>query len=215
MTRSLKYVGLLLLLIFIGYHSVYFKSLKDVKEKGDGFAAAAYAERFFREQLVPLSDSAIRLADLMVLLKNNKEAAFNQYGYALSIGSIRYFLVKGNGTVIDVNPNIVGVRLADTAGTTLNLVTEFVFGNAIRDASGKITLSEFSNLSDVNNISMELNKIVRTKVLPPFKKAVAAGDTILFYGALELNKERLNLDEVEIIPIQLQIVNQESKDSKI
>ena len=55
---------------------------------------------------------------------------------------------------------------------------------------------------------MELNKIVRANVLPPFKAAVKEGSKIRFYGAVELNKERLNLDEMEILPIQLQVVNQ-------
>ena len=209
MKKSLKNAGLLLLLVFIGYNSVYFKSLKDVKAGVETFNAAAYANRFFHQQLLPLSDSAVQLTDLLVLLKANKEEAFGRYGHSLSIGSINYLLVKGEGIATAINANTVALRLpADSLGTTPEIATEFVFGNAIRDASGKIKLSEFSNLTDVNNTSMELNKIVRTKVLPPFKKEVKEGSHVRFYGAVELNKDRLNLDDIEIIPIQLQVVNQ-------
>lgn len=209
MSKTLKNSILLLVIAFVGYQSVYFKSLKDVKAKDEGINAKAYADKFFHQQLLPLSDSAIRLADLITLLRNNKEQAFERYGHALGIGSIKYFLVKGEGKVTAVEPNQVAIELpSDTVGTSLAIATEFVFGNAIRDAAGKLSLTEFSNLSDVNNISMELNKIVRTKVLPPFKKEVAAGANIRFYGAVELNQERLNLNEVEIIPIQLHMMNQ-------
>ena len=209
MKKSLKNAGLLLVLVFIAYNSVYFKSLKEVKGKKEGINAPAYAEKFFHEQLLPLSDSAIQLTDLMGLLKANKEEAFHRYGHGMGIGSIRYFLVKGEGKVTAVEPNQVAIKLpSDTLGSPLKIATEFVFGNAIRDAAGKLSLTEFSNLSDVNNISMELNKIVRTQVLPPFKKTVSNGSNVRFYGAVELNQERLNLDEVEIIPIQLQVVNE-------
>lgn len=209
MKKVLKNALLLLLVVFIGYNSVYFKSLKDVKVKGAEIDAAAYADRYFHKQLLPLSDSAIQITDLLALLKSNKEEAFQRYGHALGIGSIRYFLIRGEGKVTAVDANQVAVQSpSDSSGGTLNIATEFVFGNAIRDAGGKLSLTEFSNLSDVNNISMELNKIVRTQILPPFKKAVAAGNTIRFYGAVELNQERLDLNKIEIIPIQLQVLTQ-------
>ena len=209
MKKNLKNAGLLLLIIFVGYQSVYFKSLKDLTVKGDGVNAVAYAGQFFQTQLLPLSDSAIGLSDLMTLLKANKEEAFTRYGHSLSIGSIQYFLVKGEGVITAVDSNTVAVKMADDAVSVRpKIATELVFGNALRDASGKIALTDFSNLSDVNNISMELNKIVRATVLPPFREKVQAGSQVRFYGAVELNKERLNLEAIEITPIQLEIVGQ-------
>ena len=99
MRKILKNIALLLLVAFLVYNSVYFTSVKDMKAKVEGFDATGYAQRFYQNQLVPLSDSAIGITDLITLLKNNKDAAFNQYGNALSIGAIKYFLVKGEGTV--------------------------------------------------------------------------------------------------------------------
>ncbi len=207
MIKVAKRVGLLVLMVVIAYNSIYFKSLKEVKSQSSEFDGAAYAAKFFQNTLLPMSDSAMSLSQLLALVKQNKEETFNTYAHSLSIGAIKYFLVKGTGKVTVVNENELLVKLdADSTGTQVKVATEFVFGNAIRDASGKIELKEFSNLSDVNSISSALNEIVRTKVLPPFNKTVKAGDQIQFYGALELNKERLNLDEVELMPIQLQVV---------
>lgn len=210
MKKSLKSVGLLLLLAVVGYQSVYIKSLKDVQAKDADFNAKTYASTFFKNDLLPLRDSAVALPQLLQLLQTNKEEGFRRYGHALSIGSIKYFLVKGEGTVEALQPNRATLRLhPDSVAASAKLATEFVFGNAIRDASGKIALAGFSNLSDINNISMELNKIVRTTVLPPFNKEVATGRTVRFFGAVELNQERLNLEALEIIPIQLEIVPSE------
>jgi hypothetical protein len=59
---------------------------------------------------------------------------------------------------------------------------------------------------DFNNVSAEINKIVRAEVLPAFKKSVVKEDTVQFAGALELNKEHLNVGDIEIIPVELKII---------
>jgi hypothetical protein len=59
---------------------------------------------------------------------------------------------------------------------------------------------------DFNTVSSEINKIVRTEVLPPFKAMVKNGDSIQFAGALELNKAHLNVEDMEVIPVQLKII---------
>ena len=68
---------------------------------------------------------------------------------------------------------------------TAKLATEFIYGNAIRDASGLVDVKDFPNTMDLNNISEELNKMVRKTVLPPFKTAVKKGDKIIVTGAMK------------------------------
>lgn len=82
---------------------------------------------------------------------------------------------------------------------------EYVFGNALRDAPGLIKINDFTNTMDLNNIAAEVDKIIRTEVLPPFKSSVKKGDTITFAGAFELNQEHINLDKIEILPVALKI----------
>src|SRR4029078_9801703 len=132
--------------------------------------------------------------------------------HALGIGNIRYFLVKGQGQVVSVNENDVSILArADTNQTALKMATEFVFGNAIRDASGKIDINEFANTMDFNNVSAEINKIVRAEVLPQFKANVKKGDSLQFAGAIELNREHLNTNDIEVIPVQVKITNTQKK----
>ena len=97
------------------------------------------------------------------------------------------------------------IKLDDSL-MTVRLATEFIYGNAIRDASGLVDIKDFPNTMDLNNISEELNKMVRKTVLPPFKAAVKKGDKVIVTGSIEIHKEHIKWNELEIIPVQLQIV---------
>jgi predicted lipoprotein len=208
MKKALKYIAGILILLVLAYNSVYFRKLDEVKASSSGFNAKAYAEKYFRNKLLPSLNGAIELEPLLALLQTNKDEAFEKYSHALGIGNIRYFLVRGEGEVVAVNENDVLLQSkTDSSHYTFHIATEFVFGNAIRDASGQIDINEFKNTMDFNNVSAEINEIVRAEVLPPFKKNIKKGDTVQFAGAIELNREHLNISDIEVIPVQLKILH--------
>lgn len=200
MKKSVKYAIGIIVVAVAGYNSLYFKKLSDVKQGADKFNAPQYASELY-SKILSDSAKAIPLDQLVKDIQTDKEKAFATYGNALAIGSTRYFLVKGNGGVKDVQESDVPIETSEK--NEVNIATEFVYGNAIRDASKKVSLNDFSNTEDLNNISVEVNKLIRTKILPPFKSAVKKGATVIFLGAVELNKEHLNLNDMELIPIQL------------
>jgi predicted lipoprotein len=195
----------------LAYNSVYFKKLDEVKAGSTAFDAAGYAKDFWKKKLTPGLSKAVDLNALSALLKTDKDKAFNDHSHALGIGNIRYFLVQGQGIVTDVDENEVSVQMADAAGNAgisdVRIATEYIFGNAVRDASGAIDINAFTNSMDFNNVSAEINKIIREKVVPPFKSKVKKGDRITFHGAIELNREHLQTGDIEIIPVSLQIEN--------
>lgn len=210
--NSLKYIALLVLLGVVAYNSVYFKKLDEVStaagsKAGSRFDAAAYASTFWVTKLIPETaktsgpNAPTDLSALLSLLKMDKEKAFATHSHALGIGNIGYFLVKGEGKLTAIRDNDVVISLA--SGEQVNLATEFIFGNAARDASGLIKITEFDNTMDLNNVSAELNTIIRNKVVTPFKASAKPGSTVKFVGAIELNKAHLHLDNLEIIPISI------------
>lgn len=208
--KVIKYALSGLLLLLLAYRSVYFKKLDEVKlaSSSKGFDAPAYARNFYQNRLLPRTDSAIETGNLISALKRNPDNAFRDYAHALDIGNIRYFLVRGEGTISSVDEDAVTVALKnDSLKTEVKIATEFVYGNAIRDASGLINLNDFSSTSDFNAVSEETNKIVRKEVVPPFKAKAREGNRIGFWGAIELNQKHLNLDSVEVIPIRLLVLN--------
>lgn len=205
MQKIIKYTLLLLAIALVGYKSIYIKKLSEVKRTADEkFDAVAYTKKLWEDRLPAKLDSAVSLITLIEAIETNPAAAFSKYSNAIAIGNYRYSLVKIIGTVAIVNEDdiILQVSHADSL-MKIKIATEFVYGNAIRDASGLLDIKDFSNTTDLNNISEELNKTVRTVVLPSFKKQVKAGDKIEVTGAIEVNKEHIRLNELELLPVRI------------
>ncbi|MEZ0542042.1 DUF2291 domain-containing protein [Fibrella arboris] len=206
MPRPLFYTFGLALLALVIYKSVYFKKLDEVKAAGTAgagtFQASPYARTFWTGKLLPAAPGmATDLGTLLTELKTDKDRAFSAHSHAMGIGNIRYFLVKGEGTVSAVSDNEVTVALP--TGEAVRLATEFIFGNAARDASGLINIIEFDNTTYLNNVSAELNGIIRAQVVPVLKASAKPGKPLRFIGAMELNQAHLHTDELTIIPIQV------------
>ena len=202
--KAVKYIVAVVIIAVVAYNSVYFKKLDEVKaaRSAKDFNADAYAQTFWSNKLIPNLNKAIDLNQLTALLSNDAEKTFNTYSHALGIGNLRYFLVKGKGTITSINEDDIAVSL-DSSKQSITVATEYIFGNAVRDATGLININEFNNTMDFNNISAELNKIIREKVLPPFKQQAKKGDRIAFTGAIELNKEHLDLSNIEVMPVRV------------
>lgn len=209
MKKFLKYLLALIAFLFIGYHAVYFKKLSAVNASAvtEKINTSEYTRTFWNKKLLPSLNKAVSLNELITLLKTEPDKAFSSYGKALGIGDLKYFMVKGVGKVGKVNENDLEVlSTATTENLVVNIATEYVYGNAVRDASGLINMNEFDNTSDFNEISAGINQIIRAEVLPDFKKYITSGDRIEFVGAIELNKKFLNLTNIEITPVQLKIL---------
>jgi predicted lipoprotein len=205
--RIIKNIILLVILFLVGYNSIYFKKLDEVKSAAvtQKFDAVKYARNYYN-RLLPTLDKSIEVNSLLSQINTDKAKAFDAYSHALGIGNIKYFLVKGQGLVMDVNEDNISLSVkADSSNKTVQIATEYVFGNAIRDASGLIDINEFKSTMDFNNVSAEVNKIIRSEVLPAFKSKVKKGDMISFIGAIELNKEHLDIEHIELMPIVLKI----------
>ena len=200
----LKYSIAALFIALIGYNSVYIKPLDEVKKAASQqFDAVAFARNFLLKTLPPALEKATPIQTLIVSLSSDKDKTFNNLSHAVSIGNIRNFLVKGEGEITKINSDEIVLA---SNGHTIHLATEFIYGNAIRDAAGMFDIKQFTNTADINNVASEINKIIRVEVVPKFKKQAKVGDTVQFVGALEMNQEHVKLDNLEVLPIRLNIV---------
>jgi predicted lipoprotein len=207
--KVIKYLLLFLLIAFLGYKSVYFRALDEVNAASSSkvFNASTFARNFYDNKLLQRADSAVDLSNLISMLRSEPEHAFKQYSRALAIGNIRYFLVRGEGTITSIGEYVMMVELNGQATkTNISIATEFVYGNAIRDASGLLNLNDFSNTADFNSISENINNIVRKEVLPPFVEAAKEGTVVKFAGAIELNQKYVDVDSIEVVPIRLSVL---------
>lgn len=205
MKKGIKYFLWLTGILIIAYNSVYFKRLSDVNAGATtSFDAAAYARNYFYRQLPAAVTQAPDIDKLVAMIKTDTTAAFKTYGHALAIGATRYFLIKGEGIIVNTDDN--GVWVSTPSGNSVLLATEYVYGNALRDASGLVDINKFSSTMDLNNISAEVDRIVRTKILPAVTPRLKKGVKIQFSGATGLNQSHLRLGEIEITPISLKVI---------
>jgi predicted lipoprotein len=206
--KPVKYIVYIVIAAFVCYNSVYFKKLNEVKASvAKIFDANAFTDKLWQEQLPAKMNSAIELTDYLQMLKTSPDNAFGKYSNALAIGNYRYSLIKTTATVTAINADDIDLAIANN-GSTINakLATEFIYGNAIRDASKLVDVKDFVNSTDLNNISEAFNKKIKTEVLPSFKTAVRKGSKLQIVAALEMNKEHIKFDGLELIPVRIQIL---------
>ena len=197
-------VGIVIALIVI-YNSVYFRPLDEELSKGKeiSFDAKSFVDGIWKNELLNVYDTAIDITTLLEQLHENPEQTFAREAQALGIGNIGFFKVKGEGTVSGVNENNVLVRVGDQI---VEIEMEFIFGNAVRDASGLIKANDYDKTADFNSISESINERIRNDVVPEFRTKVEKDNKVIFKGALELNKAHLDLSQPEVIPVSIQII---------
>ena len=209
MKKLLRFILPIIVVGFLSYNSVYIKKLSDVKKDAKkSFDATIFVKVLWEEKMPLKIDSAVDLNSFIQAIATDKEAALNKYSNALGIGNYRYAFIKTNATVSTVKEDELVIQIpAVDSVTELILATEYIYGNAIRDASALVEVKDYPNNSDLNSISEEMNKIVRSTILPSFKKTVKKGDKLNIVAAVELNKEHIKWNGLELLPVRLQIVN--------
>jgi predicted lipoprotein len=205
--KIIKYALIAATFLLVGYNSIEIKPLDQVKKAGQKFDSAAYARDYLTKIKQSGDNKAVEIRELVSMLELNKIKAFDQLSHAVSIGNIRHFLVKGEGVVTKINEDDIILAVSKATPVekdkTVYIATEFIYGSSIRDATGLFDIKQFTNNADMNNISAEINKIIRTETVPPFKQKVKVGDTVQFIGALEMNQQHPIFDNFEILPIDL------------
>ncbi|GAA0880395.1 hypothetical protein GCM10009119_33650 [Algoriphagus jejuensis] len=202
--KAIKYGVGIVLLGLLGYNSVYIQPLdqRQAENHQEVFDAHEYVESIWDQELSEVYRDAPDFLQLITDLKSDAAATFEKSGNALGIGNIGYFRVKGEGRVTSVDENHVLLQVGDKS---VEIETEFIYGNALRDASGLVKINDYPNTSDFNTISEEINAKIRQDIVPAFRSALKTGDQVSFEGAMELNQAHLNLEALEVIPFTLKI----------
>ncbi len=199
-------IGILLGLILV-YLSIDVQKLDHYKAKNQpkAFNAEHYAAKVWKEEIPEILANAPDITELIRNLESRKEHTLTKYGHKLGISKTCYFTVKGNARVVSIDEENLQLQLED--GRKVLLATSFIFGNAIRDGLGVVSVDDFLNMTDFNNVSIALNNRVKTQVIPDIKKSVKVGDQVVFAGALALNETTPDLQNIRLIPLTLSVTH--------
>ncbi|MBO9617512.1 MAG: DUF2291 domain-containing protein [Niabella sp.] len=205
MKKLLKYgIGIVLLGAAL-YNSVYIKKLSSIRSASAKLDVNNYVDQLWKDRLPAKLDSAVDVSILKNALETGGSKAFDQYTNALAIGNYRYVLVKGTAIVDSVHEDDLLITIQSAQPFNATLQTEFVYGNTLRDASRLVDLAAFPNTSDLNSISEAMNERVRSQIASEWRPLLKPGVRFEFTGAIELNKEHLHFDTIEIIPVRIKI----------
>jgi len=213
MKKACKYAIAAVIIAFLVYYSVYFENLEDIKEqrRKETFSAAEYARDFWDNQLFSVLDKAVDVQKLIELFNTDMNEAIKKYGKAPGVSRVFAYLIKGNGTILTIAEDFLEVSIREPqTNPDIKITTGlYIPGNAVRDASGLVDVSDFSDTMKFNEISSEINKIVVKEVIRPFlDKKPQAGNTIRFFGATQVSQDATGAKEyqlVDVVPIRLEL----------
>ena len=173
--------------------SVEFRSLKDkrAQDRVARFNPAEYARDFWDHRLAGALDGASEAGLLIGLFNTDMKAAVAQ-GRTLGQSRVHAYLLRGEGQIVaaDKDGLLVSVLPDDPGPEVLICTGPYISGNAVRDASGLVDVSAFSDTMRFNRISAEINKIMVQEVILPFlEKRPQAGMQVRFIGAAEVSEE--------------------------
>lgn len=205
MKKSIKYSSWTLVVLLILFLSLDIRKLDEVKanSKAEVFSATAYAHDFF-ENLIPAEIAeAPEIMPLIEMLQNEPQQAFEKYGKKLGISKTWYFLAKGEGVIESVEEENLRVNIDQRFQT--RIATSFIFGNAVRDGSGAVDIDEFLNMTDFNNVSIEINNLIKNKVVSVLNKNSKPGMKLQFMGAFEIKEDDIDVQSIRIIPVSVKL----------
>lgn len=206
----IRWISTFLLLVLAGclFPLFHIHKLDEIerKRKMEQFDPKTFSKDFWNNQLLKSLDQAVPIQTLMTLIENDSDQAIKKYSNTIGIGSVYYYYLKGTGYVQSIEENAVTVVLQkENQNPDVRIMTGKIFGNAIRNGCNLLNVSDFPNSQEFNQISMHLNRIVETEVLPPFKNDVSIGVRVNFVGCCEIINEDADLHPLKLIPIALKI----------
>lgn len=171
------------------------------------FNAAAYAIEIWDNRLPNAINSTPNLIDLVKILEADPVNAFENYGRKLGISNTYYFMANGEGIIKSVEEeNLV---IDAEGGLQIRLATDFIFGNAVRDGSGIVDIDDFVNMTDFNNVSIELNNIIKKKVVPQLNEFAQPRMKVDFAGTFAINEKDADINNIRVIPVSVSLSNGE------
>jgi len=176
--------------------------LKGAQQAQPAFDAVAFVDNFWSEQLGKSLDRATDAVVLIKAIHADSRAAREKYGRSAGLGSDYYFFMSGEGRVVSVGAHEIAISLEpDGSSTDVILETGNIFGNAVRDGTGLLNVSDFADSQDFNAVSAEINRRIEEQVLPNLRPKAVVGAIVHFAGCAEIADEGTDLHPLLVVPV--------------
>lgn len=192
---------------------------------GEAFDAKSFVEAKWPDITSTILAQGVDLATILAAIKTDPanmvtkddlQGVADQFGLTTE-GNAQVFMVKGRGTVSDVNTEkSTGFMTLDLEGYDGPITVKFYIGKripsdetSVRDAVGFISFGDFREQTEYGKVGRELNKRVIAEVLTDLDKENLLGKTVSFYGAFTIRTQNIpgdiDVSEIIVTPIQLEV----------
>lgn len=205
MKKSLKYSLGAIAAIIIIFLSLDIQKLDEFNAENTNteFNAIEYAHDVWENSIPNALNDAPDIIPLLLMLETNQQKAFKDFGRKLGISNTRYFIAKGEGVIQSVEDEYIIVQMIDSH--QIELETAFIFGNTMRDGSGVVDINDFVNMTDFNQVSVVLNKLVKEEVIAGLKEEAQPGLVVEFVGTFEINENNIEINSIRTIPVSIRL----------
>ena len=209
MHKILKYILIVLAVLAVVFFSLKIENLEEYNalNSSEIFDATDYAQNFWDKNIPQASENAVEISEFLNLIKTMPDETLSKFGKVLGISKTHYFMLKGKGVIESVEEEFLTVKTVKNE--PIQIATDFIFGNAVRDGSGHVSINDFLNMTDFNNVSVAINKLVKKNVVSKIKGNAKPLQTIEFIGACEISEENIDLQNIRIIPVSAKLGNGE------
>lgn len=168
------------------------------------FNAPQFVDGFWPGALMTAAENAVDVVDLRAALRADPAAAARRHGYRLGLSGIAAYLTRGEGRVVSATAEAVDIAVGDSDQVAVRIEIGPVFGNALRDGSGQLDVSRFSNTRDFNDISSEINRRVEEQILPQLQAGAVVGASVHFAGGVELSDSADPAAPLLLVPVVIE-----------
>ena len=195
-------IGVCLGLYFLPLFNIL--PLKEAREQSAtaAFDAVSFVEGLWNEKLSKGVPDAVDASDLLAAFGNDRNGAAARYGHRLGLSGNASYFVSGSGEITSIDKGTIQITLKEGGMVTIN--TGPVFGNAIRDGSGLLDVSEFPNSQDFNALSSEINRRVEEEVFPLLNEKAAVGVKVRFHGGVDIADSPTEISPLNLVPVMIE-----------
>lgn len=201
--------GIIALVVCV-YFSIYIENLTEHRERlaGQTFSPEQMLDKFWNQDLNRLFEEALDLETFQSMLASNPQELIEKHGRTLGIGAPYSFIVKGQYSVGEATDESVSL-FTPSSRFRYKMLTNHIFSNTVREASGSFDIDDFENTMDFNTISAGINNRILSDIVGPVKNQLQDGTRISFYGAVDVHPRKLNQTDFELVPLKIDILPHE------
>lgn len=222
---AISIVGLAILLGLYSFTVVPIQQVEELK-LSEKFDPKAFVDGIWESKIIPtIEEKAVDLSLVLGKMKPD-DSGFtsidslipiaDNYGL-ITVGEAHVYIVKGQGKVVNINTKTsIGTLELLLDGYTGPIKVKFYIGtripsddSSVRDAVGFINFGDFREQTEYGKVGLEINKRSMYQVdLSPDKESLK-GKTISFHGAFMIrtfNLTKIDMEEIKIVPIQIDVV---------